>query len=100
MGFRQRHSIPDLGVGVGFRLPHYSHVLGEHPPMDWFEVISENFMVRGGKALSNLEHLSGRYRVVPHGVSLSIGASEPLDGAYLGRLKALVDKIDPPWASD
>jgi uncharacterized protein len=100
MGFRQRHSIPDLGVGVGFRVPHYTHVLGEHPPMDWFEVISENFMVRGGKPLANLEKLLAGYPVVPHGVSLSIGATEPLDAAYLARLRALVDRIDPPWVSD
>jgi uncharacterized protein (UPF0276 family) len=100
MGYRQRHAIPDLGVGVGFRLPHYAHVLGERPPMDWFEVISENFMVRGGKALENLESLVALYPVVPHGVSLSIGREGPLDLAYLTRLKALVDRIDPPWASD
>jgi uncharacterized protein (UPF0276 family) len=100
MGFRQRHSIPDLGVGVGFRLPHYAQVLGEHPPMDWFEVISENFMVRGGKPLANLERLCAQYPVVPHGVSLSIGRSEPLDAVYLTRLKVLLDRIAPPWASD
>ncbi len=100
MGYRQRRAIPDLGVGVGFRVPHYSHVLGETPPMDWFEVISENFMVRGGKALENLEGLRARYRVVPHGVSLSIGRAEPLDLEYLARLKALVERIDAPWASD
>jgi uncharacterized protein len=100
MGFRQRHSIPDLGIGVGFRLPHYTRILEEHPAMDWFEVISENFMVRGGKPLSNLEQLCGHYRVIPHGVSLSIGQSEPLDASYLERLKVLVDRIAPPWASD
>jgi uncharacterized protein (UPF0276 family) len=100
MGFRQRHSIPDLGVGVGFRVPHYAQVLDDHPAMDWFEVISENFMVRGGKPLANLEKLCENYRVIPHGVSLSIGQTEPLDDAYLGRLKALVDRVSPPWASD
>jgi hypothetical protein len=100
MGYRDRHAIPDLGVGVGFRLPHYSHVLDTKPPMDWFEVISENFMVRGGTALANLEKLFAHYRVVPHGVSLSIGRAGPLDPTYLARLKALIDRIDPPWASD
>jgi uncharacterized protein len=100
VGFRQRHSIPDLGVGVGFRLPHYARVLDECPPMDWFEVISENFMVRGGKPIANLEKLSGCYRVIPHGVSLSIGQTEPLNAMYLERLKALVDRLSPPWASD
>jgi uncharacterized protein len=100
MGFRQRHSIPDLGVGVGFRVPHYAHVLDAHPPMDWFEIISENFMVRGGKPLANLDRLTELYPVVPHGVSLSIGQTEPLDDGYLARLKALTDRISPAWASD
>jgi uncharacterized protein (UPF0276 family) len=100
MGFRQRHSIPDLGVGVGFRVPHYAQILDDRPVMDWFEIISENFMVRGGKPLANLDRLASHYRVVPHGVSLSIGQVEPLDAAYLSRLRALVDRISPPWASD
>ena len=68
--------------------------------MDWFEVISENFMGDGGKPLSNLERLRGHYRVVPHGVSMSIGASTPLDTSYLSRLKALLRRLDPPWFSD
>ena len=100
MGFRKRHAIPDLGVGVGIRVPHYEHVLTTHPAMDWFEVISENFMVRGGMPLANLEKLRSHYRVIPHGVSLSIGGPAPLDEHYLRRLKALVDIIDPPWFSD
>ena len=79
MGFRRKHSIPDLGVGVGFRVPHYPHILTSHPEMDWFEVISENFMVRGGMPLANLDRLTSHYRAVPHGVSLSIGGPAPLD---------------------
>jgi len=100
MGYRRRHSIPDLGVGVGFRVPHYAHVLSTHPPMDWFEVISENFMGNGGLPSANLAKLLAGYRVVPHGVSLSIGGPAPLDRDYLRRLKALIDRIDPPWFSD
>ncbi len=100
MGYKQRRAIPDLGVGVGFRIPHYATILESHPPMDWFEVISENFMIRGGKPLTNLEKLRAHYPVVNHGVSLSIGSSAPLDLDYLTRLKALVRKIDPPWCSD
>jgi uncharacterized protein (UPF0276 family) len=100
MGFRQRHFIPDLGVGVGFRVPHYEHVLTARPAMDWFEVISENFLVRGGMPMENLARLLADYPVVPHGVSMSIGGSTPLDRDYLLRLKALVDRIDPPWFSD
>lgn len=100
MGYRQRHDIPDLGIGVGFRIPHYPHVLGTTPKMDWFEVISENFMVRGGRPIENLEKLLASYRVVNHGVSMSIGATTPLDPDYLAKLKALLARVKPPWCSD
>jgi uncharacterized protein (UPF0276 family) len=100
MGFRERHRIPDLGVGVGFRVPHYATVLTEKPEMDWFEVISENFLVPGGKPLENLAALAAHYRVVPHGVSMSIGGSAPLSASYLTRLSALLDRLSPPWFSD
>jgi uncharacterized protein len=98
--FRERNRIPDLGVGVGFRTPHYRHVLENHPSMDWFEVISENFLVEGGRPIENLEKLHAAYRVVPHGVSLAIGSVEPLDDSYLRRLSTLLDRLQPPWVSD
>ena len=100
MSFRTRHHIGDLGVGVGFRIPHYPHVLTNRPPMDWFEVISENFMVPGGRPMENLEKLAASYRVVPHGVSLGIGSSVDLDEEHLKKLKALVKRLNPPWVSD
>ena len=100
MGFRERHAIADLGVGVGFRKPHVVQVLRERPAMDWFEVISENYLAEGGIQRRNLEELRAAYRVVPHGVSLSIGGAEPLDADYLARLRTLVRRIDPPWCSD
>ena len=99
-GYRARHGIPDLGVGVGFRAPHYGRILDERPPMDWFEVISENFMVAGGRPLDNLARLKDSYPVVPHGVSLAVGSVEPLDTDHLTRLRALVERLDPPWVSD
>jgi uncharacterized protein len=68
--------------------------------MDWFEVISENFMVPGGRPLDNLARLRDGYAVVPHGVSLAVGSVEPLDEDYLARLRVLVDRLDPPWVSD
>lgn len=68
--------------------------------MDWFEVISENFMIPGGRPLENLARLRDGYPVVPHGVSLAIGSAEPLDEAYLAKLRRLVDWLDPPWVSD
>ena len=96
----KRSDFPALGFGVGLRRPHYAEILETRPPMDWFEVISENFMVRGGMPLANLDRLTSHYRAVPHGVSLSIGGPAPLDREYLRRLKVLVDRIDPPWFSD
>ena len=68
--------------------------------MDWFEVISENFLVAGGRPLDNLARLASAYRVIPHGVSLAVGSTEPLDAGYLVRLKALLGQLEPPWASD
>jgi uncharacterized protein len=100
MGFRERLGIPDLGVGVGFRRPHVATVLRERPSMDWFEVISENYFADGGPPRENLEALRAGYRVVPHGVSLSIGGTDPLDTDHLARLAALVRRIDAPWCSD
>jgi uncharacterized protein len=101
VSFRDRHAIPDLGVGVGFRIPHYGRVLdAKETVMDWFEVISENFLVTGGRPLDNLARLADRYRVVPHCVSLAIGSVEPLDETYLARLKGLLARLDPPWFSD
>jgi hypothetical protein len=100
MSFRERNHIPDLGVGVGARAPHYATIFGERPPMDWFEVISENFMSDGGKPLEELDQLTDSYRVIPHGVSLALGSEAGLDREHLKRLRALVDRLDPPWFSD
>jgi len=91
---------PWLGYGLGLRTEHYEPVLAERPPVDWFEVISENFMVPGGKPLHYLERVRRDYPVVLHGVSLSIGSTDPLDMDYLTDLKALAERIDPAWLSD
>ena len=95
-----KRSFPSLGFGVGLRTKHYGHVLDARPPVDWFEVISENFMVRGGRPLHVLERVRERYPVVLHGVSLSIGSTDPLNREYLRELKALVDRVQPAWVSD
>jgi len=92
--------VPALGVGVGLRVPHYAHVLREHPPVDFFEIISENFMVGGGKPLYHLEQVLESYPVIQHGVSLNIGGPEAIDRDYLTRLKALVRRVKPAWLSD
>src|SRR5262249_6996691 len=100
MGYLQRHSIVDLGVGVGFRAPHAKQVLRERPAMDWFEIITENYFAEGGIQRANLEALRSHYAVVPHGVSLSVGGADPLDGAYLAKLRALAERVEAPWCSD
>ncbi len=93
-------SIPNLGIGIGLRVPHYEAIFRDEPNIDWFEIISENFMVDGGKPLKNLHRILERYPVVQHGVSLSIGAPAPLDFEYLKKLKALTKITKTPWVSD
>src|SRR4051794_896771 len=93
-------SLPHLGHGVGLRTQHYATVLDEHPRVDWFECISENFMVAGGNPRRVLRQVRERYPVVLHGVSLSIGSVDPLDPKYLDELKALADETEPAWLSD
>ena len=95
-----RSRFPFLGHGVGLRRPHYGHVLENTPAMDWFEVISENFMVPGGRPRHVLERVRADYPVVLHGVSLSLGSSDPLNLDYVRALAELVRWVEPPWVSD
>ena len=96
----RNRSFPFLGHGLGLRTRHYGEVLETEPAVDWFEVISENFMIRGGRPLHVLERVRARYPIVLHGVSLSIGSADPLDRDYLRELKALADRFEPAWISD
>jgi uncharacterized protein (UPF0276 family) len=89
-----------LGFGVGLRRCHYSRILHELPSMDWFEVISENFMVEGGRPLQVLDDVRSHYPVVMHGVSLSIGSTDPLNLVYLKQLAAAARRFEPAWISD
>jgi len=91
---------PELGFGLGLRREHYQHVINNRPPVGWFEVISENFMVPGGNPRRVLEAVRRDYPVVLHGVSLSIGSVDPLDRRYLQQLRALADALEPAWISD
>jgi len=95
-----RKPIPNLGIGIGLRPIHYSHIFSQWPSIDWFEIISENFLVAGDGALGELERILERYPVVLHGVSLAIGSPDPLDFDYLKKLKQLVRKTGSPWVSD
>ena len=96
----KRSDFPFLGFGVGLRRPHYAHILEHRPAMDWFEVISENFMVAGGRPLEVLAAVRDRYPIVMHGVSLSIGSADPLNKRYLKELRDLARRFEPAWISD
>jgi uncharacterized protein (UPF0276 family) len=95
-----RADFPFLGFGVGLRRPHYSHVIATPTAVDWFEVVSENFMVDGGRPLQVLEKVRERYPIVLHGVSMSIGSTDPLNREYLSRLRGLARRFEPAWISD
>ncbi|MEO7027845.1 MAG: DUF692 domain-containing protein [Acidobacteriaceae bacterium] len=90
----------DYGVGIGLRIPHYQHILSRKPVVDWFEIISENYMVDGGRPLRILDEILDQYRVVQHGVSMYFGSAQPLSRDHLLRLKMLVKRTGTPWLSD
>lgn len=92
--------VPALGFGLGLRVPHYEAILAGRPRVDWFEVLSENYFVPGGKPLHYLERVRRDYPVVMHGVSMSIGAHDAPNMHYLAELKALAERIEPRWISD
>jgi uncharacterized protein (UPF0276 family) len=95
-----RWNLPDLGIGVGLRTVHFPHILARKPEVDWFEVLSENFMDTEGRPLYVLDQVAERYPVALHGVSLSIGSTDPLDFEYLKKLKALAARTRAHWVSD
>lgn len=91
---------PSPGFGLGLRPAHYTALLETRAPLDWLEIISENFMVDGGKPMAMLDRLRADYPMAMHGVALSIGSTDALDRDYLKKLKALADRVDPLWISD
>lgn len=92
--------IPNLGIGIGLRPVHYPEIFAKEPEIDWFEIISENFMVGSGQYLDNLGSILEKYPVVQHGVSLAIGSPTSLDFDYLKKLKKLAAFTKTPWISD
>jgi uncharacterized protein len=90
----------DFGIGIGLRIPHYNHILERKPVVDWFEIISENYMIDGGRPLAILDQILEQYRVVQHGVSMYFGSAEKLNREHLKRLKRLVKRTKTPWLSD
>ena len=91
---------PFLGFGLGLRAQHYDDILNGNPPIDWFEIISENYMIAGGKPLRILDSIRERFPIVMHGVSMSIASTTPPDFGYLQALKDLARRIEPKWVSD
>ena len=91
---------PPLGFGLGLRREHYEDLINGHPQVDWLEILTENYMIDGGKPLYYLDKICERYPVVMHGVSLSIGGVDPLNKEYLRDLKKLTERVQPKWISD
>ena len=98
----------DYGIGIGLRIPHYAHILDKKPVVGWFEIISENYMIDGGRPLATLDRILERYRVVQHGVSMYFGFAEKINKLHLKRLKALLKRTNvqrlvlhqgAPWRS-
>jgi hypothetical protein len=89
-----------LGFGLGLRPAHYESILASAPAVDWFEVLTENYLSTGGRPLHYLDAVRSRYPVTLHGVSLSIGSTDPLDEDYLRQLVLLAARCEPAWISD
>ena len=95
-----RWNLPDLGIGIGLRTVHFPHILKHWPQVDWFEILSENFMLTGGRPVYVLDQVAERYPVALHGVSMSIGSTDPLDLEYLAQLEQLARRCRAHWVSD
>ena len=94
------NNFTEYGIGIGLRVPHYRHILSQKPVVDWFEIISENFMVDGGRPLEVLDSILEQYRVVQHGVAMYFGSADRLNREHLKKLKRLVKRTKTPWLSD
>jgi uncharacterized protein (UPF0276 family) len=95
-----RWGLPNLGFGVGLRTVHFSHVLQADPRVDWFEIISENFLDTEGRPMWVLQQVAERFPVVLHGVGMSVGSTDPIDWDYIDRLGALAARVNAPWLGD
>jgi uncharacterized protein len=95
-----RFGLADLGIGLGLRTVHYAHILEQRPAVDWFEIISENYLETSGRPLDFLDAIAEHYPIVMHGVSLSIGSTDPLNLEYLRQLRELRERVKAHWVSD
>ena len=89
-----------LGMGLGLRTEHYHHILEQLPAVDWFEILTENYLVDGGNPLYYLDKVCEHYPLVMHGVSLSIGSTDPINFDYLKKVSQLAERVQPKWISD
>ena len=89
-----------LGFGLGLRTPHFEQIIAEKPAVDWFEIISENYFVAGGKPWHYLNKIRSDYPIVMHGVSMSIGSTDAINKDYLNQLKNTIARVEPQWVSD
>lgn len=97
---KNRFGLPELGTGIGLRTVHYAHILEHSPPVAWFEILSENYMLTQGRPLAILDEIAEKYPVAMHGVSMSIGSADALNMDYLRELKALKQRTKAKWVSD
>jgi len=96
-----RFGLPDLGVGVGLRVPHFTHVTSGAPlAVDWFEILTENFLTTEGRPMVVLEQVCDQWPVAMHGVSMNLGSTDPLNRAHLAAVKQLADRIGAAWLGD
>ncbi len=95
-----RWNLPDLGLGLGLRPVHFNYILEAWPALDWFEILSENYMDTEGRPIYVLDQIAERYPIVMHGVSMSIGSTDPIDFDYLRKLKALAERVSAVWLGD
>lgn len=91
---------PYLGFGLGLRSQHYQYILEHQPAIDWFEVLTEDYLIPGGRPLYYLDQIRQHYPMVMHGVSMSIGSTDPLNYDYLEKVKKLATRLEPAWISD
>src|SRR5882757_8013480 len=90
----------DMGIGIGLRVDHYRHILTKKPVVDWFEIISENYMVDAGRPLEVLDAIMEQYQTVQHGVAMYFGSADRLNREHLKKLKTLVKRTKTPFLSD
>jgi hypothetical protein len=98
--YKIKAKMPFMGFGLGLRPDYYEEILAQKPDLDWFEILTENYLVPGGKPLYYLDKIREHYSIVMHGVSLSLGSTDALDIDYLKQLKALAARVEPAWISD